>query len=153
MQQGLIDAIESILKDQIQLASKINSLATRQYSALTANEDFSADEADELLAMTTKLEMLETERHAMLEGSAVTIENLLPLSKTLGDLINQLRESIGVMRESVKKNVAILDVQILRTRSMFEAVRQATGTSDEPIEYGPRGKVRRGTGGGLLGAG
>lgn len=153
MQQGLIEAIESILKDQIRLASEINSLAQRQYTSIIGNEEFTADDADRLLNMTTEMELLETERHAMLERNAVGMENLMPLSASLRENVETLRKAITEMRESVKKNMAILDVQIMRTRSMFDAVRQATGTSNEPVEYGRQGKVKRGSNGGLLGAG
>jgi flagellar biosynthesis/type III secretory pathway chaperone len=153
MQQGIVEAVESLLKDQVALASQINELALSQYPALVKVGDLLPEDAENLLALTSKLSVLESERNGMLEASGVTLDVLMPLSASLRQHVEELRVAILVMRENISKNIAILDVQVLRTRSMFEAARQARGGSGDPVEYGPNGHAKRGSGGSLLGAG
>ena len=153
MQQGLVDAVEAILKDQIALANEINKVAGDQYPSIVKARDLSPESAEHLLGLTTKLEVLEAERNAMLEANGVTIAVLASVSPTCKALGEELRNAIVLMRESIGKNIAILDVQVLRTRSMFEAARHARGGGVDPVEYGPNGRAKRGSSGSLLGAG
>jgi hypothetical protein len=134
------------------LAAQVNVLSVSQYSALVGN-GLSPEDADRLLALTTKLEVLEAERNAMLEANGVTLKVLMSVSASLKSHVDQLRDAILLMRENTSKNIAILDVQVSRTRSMFDAARHARGGSVDPVEYGPNGRAKRGSGGSLLGAG
>ena len=154
MSQGLVQAIEGLLSQQVELAKKINTLADRQFSALRGEAEYSADDAAEMARMTSGLEVYEAEKSAMLQKAGLAMADVKDLSAGVVELLEQLRTQMIAMREAVGRNAKLLDDQITRTKSMISAVRLALSAGGEPAtEYDPRGRVRGSASGSLLGAG
>lgn len=152
MSQGLVQAVEGLLSQQVELAKRINTLADKQFEALRGETNFSAEDAAEMARMTSSLEVYEGEKSAMLQKAGLAMADVKDLSGSVVQLLEQLRTQMTAMRKGIGRNAKLLDDQITRTKTMISAVRMAL-SAEPAAEYDPRGRVRGGSSGGLLGAG
>ncbi len=151
MSQGVIQGIENLVSEQIEVAKQINILALKQHEAILGNGDFSSDDSSRMAALTSSIEVYESEKMAMLEKMGVSLSEVRDLSPSLNALLAELRVHVAQMRESVQKNAKALDLQIAKTRGMIQTIRLMGGVEGS-AEYDRAGRVSKSSGG-LLGAG